>query len=209
MIAIGVFRRHWVPVLWAVETRVTLPLSAVGREELDTRQMTTTRWMSGADTGRVTADASDCRARRWLCVGEYFVLCNLDKKEIIVPGGFGHGNKPGDMVQHAPGGVLHGLLHLLLLGGSGWAEAERLGHLMGRWAGDRIAVIGDYFDGDIGGIHWSGDETAERKYGHAGWVNITEHVARAIGGQPDSRWVGLSVMQADGTAVSAPSSHWE
>lgn len=70
--------------------------------------------------------------RRRLCVGEYYALCNLDKKEIIVPGGFGHGAKPGSMVHHAPGGALQGLLHLLLLGGSDWAQAERLGHLMGR-----------------------------------------------------------------------------
>jgi hypothetical protein len=138
-------------------------------------------------------------------VGEYFAVCNLDKKEIIVPSGFGHGSKPGDMIEAAPQGVLHGLLHLLLIGGSGWAEAERLGHLMGRWAGDRIAVVGDYFDGDIGGIHWSDDETAEREQGQSGWVNITEHVALAIGGHPDPEWVGLSVVQADGTAVSTPS----
>lgn len=49
----------------------------------------------------------------------------------------------------------------------------------------------------------------ERLDGHAGWVNITEHVARAIGAQPDPEYVGLSVMQADGTAVSTPSSPWE
>lgn len=29
-------------------------------------------------------------------MGEYFMICNLGKKELISPGAFGHGNKPGD-----------------------------------------------------------------------------------------------------------------
>ena len=137
-------------------------------------------------------------------MGEYYAVCNLDKKEIIVPSGFGHGSKPGDMVEHASGGILHGLLHLLMVGGSGSAETARSGHIIGRWSGDRIAIVGDYFEGRIGGIHWSGDETAEREQGHAGWVNITEHVAHAIGREPAPEWIGLSVIRPDGMAESTP-----
>lgn len=148
-------------------------------------------------------------------MGEYFMICNLDKKELISPAGFGHGSKPGDFAYNAPRGVLTGLLELLLLGGSVRASAERIGHISGRWAGDLIAIIGDYFHQEVAGTSWSQDEWCAREAGHDGWVNITEHVVRAvrdrylpgadvqqIHSETDPEHTGLSVLHADGTVVS-------
>jgi hypothetical protein len=149
-------------------------------------------------------------------MGEYFVICNLDKKELISPSGFGHGNKPGDFVQNARGGVLSGLLELLLLGGSFSAIDERQRHIVGRWAGDRIAIIGDYFSDEVAGTSWSQDEWWARTVGRDGWVNITEHVVyaaraeerdgglRYVESQVGGRYSGLSMLHPDGTATSTP-----
>ena len=80
-------------------------------------------------------------------MGEYFIICNVDRKEVLDPGVFGHGYKPGDLLFNATSkGVLHGLLHLLSLSGSvGGIQRRETDPLFGRWAGNRIALIGDYY----------------------------------------------------------------
>lgn len=93
-------------------------------------------------------------------MGQYHIICNLDKEEYIYPQTFGDGLK---LLEFGVSdcGVLTGLTVLLSeqngRGGGDLsprtsADPERAEFLLkeyvGRWAGDRIAVIGDYYERD-------------------------------------------------------------
>jgi hypothetical protein len=71
-------------------------------------------------------------------MGQYFIVVNEDKQEYIHPHRFGHGMKLWEVAMNAPG-CLSGLAMLL-------ARGE--GH-HGRWAGDRIVLVGDYDDSKL------------------------------------------------------------
>ena len=141
-------------------------------------------------------------------MGEYFVICNFDRKEALDPGVFGHGYKPGDLLHGALNqGVLHGLLHLLSLSGSIRGVHERMSDpLFGRWAGQRIALVDDYYHGPVADIIWE----QEVHYltvcnGQDGWIDISEHVVRAIGGTLENCFeLPRSVLHPDGTITALP-----
>jgi hypothetical protein len=89
-------------------------------------------------------------------MGQYHYVVNLDKKEFIHPHKLGNGLKLREFGER---GVL-GALALLLAcsngrGGGDFAEEADASHnlderMIGRWAGDRIAIVGDYAeDGDM------------------------------------------------------------
>lgn len=141
-------------------------------------------------------------------MGEYFVICNFDRKEALDPGAFGHGYKPGNFLHGALNrGVLHGLLHLLSLSGSIRGVQERASDpLFGRWAGQRIAIVGDYYQGQVAGIAWEQDlQYLDVRNGQDGWVDISEHVVRAIGGELEDRSeFPRSVLHPDGTISALP-----
>lgn len=93
-------------------------------------------------------------------MGQYHFICNLDKEEYLHPHRFGDGLKLFEFGS-SRGGVLTGLSVLLSeQNGRGGGDlmpretgdSERVAYLMenyvGRWAGDRIAIIGDYFEND-------------------------------------------------------------
>lgn len=93
-------------------------------------------------------------------MGQYHFICNLDKEEYLHPQRFGDGLKLFEFGS-SQGGTLTGLAVLLSeqngRGGGDLsprpeADKERAAFLLkeyvGRWAGDRIAIIGDYFDND-------------------------------------------------------------
>jgi hypothetical protein len=137
-------------------------------------------------------------------LGEYFSIFNLDRREVIDPAAFGHGSKPGDfLIDGVPHGVLAGLLHLLTRTGSGRAQQTHAADATyGRWAGDRIAIIGDSFDGTLGDVAWSSDAHAVAEHGCGGWVNISEHVVAAVGGQVCWEFAPGSALHPDGSATS-------
>jgi hypothetical protein len=74
-------------------------------------------------------------------VGQYYKILNLDKAEYINPSAFGGGSKLGEF-----GPQLNLVLQLLLAKSDADAgEAEPVGNAVyGRWAENRIAIIGDY-----------------------------------------------------------------
>ena len=113
---------------------------------------------------------------------------NLTKKEYIHPHQFGDGLK---MLEFGCGGdTMTGLTILLACshnrgGGDLHVESETplTKHILGRWAGDRIAIVGDYsapddFPGldqeEIDAI-WNEDDN-----GITGYVDISEHVIAAL-----------------------------
>lgn len=113
-------------------------------------------------------------------MGQYFLICNLDKKEVIDPGEFGHGMKLGDMVSNSQGALM-GLTYLLALSGSiGGVERRARDPMFGRWAGDRIAIVGDYFSETVAGMTWDEDVWLRVSAWRDGWVDISEHVIRSM-----------------------------
>lgn len=106
-------------------------------------------------------------------MGQYHYTVNLDKKEFIHPHKLGDGLKLGEQVA-GRGGVPAALFILLACsngrGGGDFGEDP----IVGRWAGDRVAVVGDYGeDGDLAPEHKAGEiyeQCAEGK----GYEDISE-----------------------------------
>jgi len=91
-------------------------------------------------------------------MGQYHVLVNYDKKEIVEPYGLGLGAKQVEMTSpNAGGGDLP------------------LTSVSGRWAGDRVMIVGDYTeDSNVPSI-----PNASQLYG-AQYTDITDEVAVAL-----------------------------
>ena len=81
-------------------------------------------------------------------MGQYHYIVNLDKREFINPHKLGVGLKACEQLT-SPAGTAQALFVLLLCsngrGGGDLAETRGFDErIIGRWAGDRIAVVGDY-----------------------------------------------------------------
>lgn len=82
-------------------------------------------------------------------MGQYWIPVNLDKREYIHPHKLGTGLKLWEQVANHPG---TGAALLMLTaampetrgGGDLRLEDEASRKIIGRWAGDRIAIVGDY-----------------------------------------------------------------
>ena len=76
-------------------------------------------------------------------MGQYHLTVNLDKREFLDPHKFGDGLKLREQVN-SQGGTMAALMLLLAAKeprGGGDAQEHPM---LGRWHGDRIAVVGDY-----------------------------------------------------------------
>lgn len=96
-------------------------------------------------------------------MGQYWIPVNLDKREFISPHKLGDGLKLWE--QLANGAAAKGLVILLAAmpepRGGGDLQPDPI---IGRWAGDRIALVGDYAeDGDL--TPKEGDPPASAIYG--------------------------------------------
>jgi hypothetical protein len=81
-------------------------------------------------------------------MGQYHHPVNLDKKEFIDPHKLGCGLK---LLEHGGDGGVNDALALLLAcsSGRGGGDYQTEGReWVGRWAGDRIAIVGDYAERD-------------------------------------------------------------
>ncbi|PSB00405.1 hypothetical protein [Merismopedia glauca] len=77
-------------------------------------------------------------------MGQYHLIVNLDKKEYLNPSYFGDGLK---LWEFAGSKTTIGLTALLTAnneGAGGDFNVPTSNHLIGSWAGDKIAIIGDY-----------------------------------------------------------------
>jgi hypothetical protein len=89
-------------------------------------------------------------------MGQYFSLVNLDKREYVCPWCIGHGAKLWEWAANTSGAVATILLRKSDEAGGGdyygysrgnnegGRIAPPLSPIVGRWAGDRIALVGDY-----------------------------------------------------------------
>jgi hypothetical protein len=85
-------------------------------------------------------------------MGQYHSLYNLDKQEVLHPHDIGLGAKQREHTGHLAS--LSDMMYILTtcspMRGGGDFYAEVMKDFIGRWAGDRVVVVGDYSEqGDI------------------------------------------------------------
>ena len=79
-------------------------------------------------------------------MGQYFVAVNLDRREFVHPWQVGSGAKLWEICANPMAGALAYLLRQSSqTGGGDIADPESAEHA-GRWAGDRVILVGDYDD---------------------------------------------------------------
>lgn len=76
-------------------------------------------------------------------MGQYYLICNLDKREYLHPHRLGEGMKAREWLWS---GQLPRALSVLLIDGDGRGGGDVNCSISGRWAGDRIVIAGDYGD---------------------------------------------------------------
>ena len=87
-------------------------------------------------------------------MGQYHRLVNMDRQEFLDCHALGDGLKLAEQVSSGPGGVASALLVLLAASnGRGGGDlpddmATEENRVVGRWAGQRIAMVGDYAEDD-------------------------------------------------------------
>ena len=88
-------------------------------------------------------------------MGQYHFTCNLDKREFLDPFKLGSSLKLIEQMWNTPGTPV--ALYLLTAASNGrgggdvnpemnYDDIHNPNGVVGRWAGDRIATIGDYYD---------------------------------------------------------------
>jgi len=87
----------------------------------------------------VGSDEKD-RRFRVIRMGQYFLLVNLDKKEYVHPHKIGCGLKLFEWCANKQAGVIPFLMAMCTDDG---------GAMRGRWAGDRVVLVGDYDDSEL------------------------------------------------------------
>jgi len=110
-------------------------------------------------------------------MGQYFIAVNQDRKEWIHPHRFGDGLKFMEFLMSSTG-FLAGLALLIRQsnegGGGDWYgyaapdEALKENQVVGSWAGDRIAIVGDY------------DESGLFTQAMDSWTDVSEPIIEAL-----------------------------
>ena len=124
-------------------------------------------------------------------MGQYHYVVNLDKHEFLHPHALGCGLKLWEQMANHPG-TATALIPLLACSngrGGGDLRDDDSG-MVGRWAGDRIAIVGDYAeDQDLPG----NEPPASEVYGLCSdrkWLDISADVAALIERELDGVFVG-------------------
>ena len=112
-------------------------------------------------------------------MGQYHILVNIDKKEVVIPHDIGLGARQYE--QTGVEGSLSDAMYLLSMSSpeGGGGDFPEVIDVSGRWCGDRIVVVGDYTRADaIPGFLDSDSlyEIAIRNY-----TNISEKIREAFG----------------------------
>jgi hypothetical protein len=99
-------------------------------------------------------------------MGQYFAIYNLDKQQMINPGRWGDGLRLREFGSSSCGVLL--ALAALLAHGNEYGGIRSRHEMIGAWAGDRIAIIGDYtslsrFEADL-----------------ARFTDVSEHILQAL-----------------------------
>lgn len=126
-------------------------------------------------------------------MGQYHYLINLDKKQFVHPHAIGNGLKLHEQVgwRYATATALVMLLAASSQnGGRGGGDFRASHPLVGAWAGDRIAFVGDYAESaDIPGCDAKViyDECND---GKSNWTNISAGVRELMSAEFGIRYQG-------------------
>lgn len=148
-------------------------------------------------------------------MGQYHITCNFTKREFLHPHDLGLGLKQLEQVgfDGSTGDILVMLLSCSNERGGG--DFTNVDGLLGRWAGDQIAVVGDYAeDADMQPFFHAGrtyrDAAAWAAYTQAGepadvrgWL-LTEWYGDVVPTDPD----GMQYLQEGVDCLSDPSRRW-
>ena len=105
-------------------------------------------------------------------MGQYHYVANLEKREFVNPSDIGSGLKLWEQAMNPPGTPVALFLLTIAQNGRGggdfdpelnWDIDDNPDGVIGRWAGDRIAIIGDYYE--------SYDEVARKNDLNGLWNN--------------------------------------
>ncbi len=99
-------------------------------------------------------------------MGQYFRLVNLDKKEFIDPWAIGGVAKLWEWCVNNQAGVIPFLLRKSNEGGGG--DISKDYYAAGRWAGDRIVLVGDYDESHL-------FEKVEKEYANISSVLVDDY----------------------------------
>ncbi|MDH3599022.1 MAG: hypothetical protein OEU26_05210 [Candidatus Tectomicrobia bacterium] len=99
-------------------------------------------------------------------MGQSFAIYNLDKEQVIQPGRFNDGQGLREFGSASCGVLL--ALAALLAHGNEYGGIHSHHEIIGTWAGDRIAIIGDY--ADLSGFPED----------LASFTDISEHILQAL-----------------------------
>ena len=82
-------------------------------------------------------------------MGQYHILANIDKKEKVEPYGIGLGLKQWEHLGEY-NGTMADAMYLLCMSSpaQGGGDLPRT-EISGRWAGDRVLIVGDYTDSTL------------------------------------------------------------
>ena len=151
-------------------------------------------------------------------MGQYHYLINLDKKQFVYPHQIGNGLKLHEQVGWAYS-TATALVMLLAAssrdGGRGGGDFHAEHPLVGSWAGDRVAFVGDYAEaGDIPGSDapriyeaCSGEAKAGGEEHPDGWVNVSAPVREMMAAEFYLRYTGsgwLEITEGKGNKASPP-----
>ena len=136
-------------------------------------------------------------------MGQYWIPVNLDKKEFIDPHKLACGLKLWEQLANHPGtGAALIVLCAAMPEVRGGGDLERFDEVaertIGRWAGDRLALVGDYAeDGDLP-TQFEARRIVDKCYGDEEgnppeWTDISEDVCHVIAHELDGEYYGTGV----------------
>ena len=108
-------------------------------------------------------------------MGQYHILVNYDKKEVVETYGLGLGAKQVEQLGAFKGTIADAMYLLVMTSPARGGGDLPLTSVSGRWAGDRVMIVGDYTeDSDVPSI-----PNASTLYG-GDYADITNEVADAL-----------------------------
>lgn len=153
-------------------------------------------------------------------MGQYHYLINLDKKQFVHPHQIGNGLKLKEQVgwNYSTATALVMLLAASSrAGGRGGGDFLAPHPLMGAWAGDRIAFVGDYAEpedipgGDAPVIYKACSQAAKAEVDGGdhphGWANISAQVREMMSAEFGIRYAGegwLDIVEERGRKAKPP-----
>ena len=162
-------------------------------------------------------------------MGQYHLAISLSRREFVHPHALGDGLKLIEQAGSGPGGVGSALILLLAASngyGGGDFDAEDESGVIGRWAGDRVAIVGDYAEPedllpeheaelvyDLCGMYADVSRRAAHLVDYArksGWKEYAERASRLKKREPyvDITPLVRDYLEREGTATYGDGEGW-